>query len=67
MAGIATLTCIEVRGEMTADEILEDQLLENLQREDLKPVEQARAWSETGDPEDRAEVAEVEPAKPAIS
>jgi ParB family chromosome partitioning protein len=29
---------------MTADEILEDQLIENCVREDLKPVEQARAF-----------------------
>jgi ParB family chromosome partitioning protein len=44
MAGLATLTCVEARGEMSPDEILEDQLVENCIREDLKPVEQGRAF-----------------------
>jgi ParB family chromosome partitioning protein len=44
MAGLATLVCIEAKGEMTPGEILEDQLVENCIREDLKPIEQARAF-----------------------
>jgi ParB family chromosome partitioning protein len=43
-AGLATLTCVEASGALTEDEILEDQLVENCLREDLKPVEQARAF-----------------------
>jgi ParB family chromosome partitioning protein len=44
MAGLATLACVEAKGEMTPGEILEDQLVENCLREDLKPIEQARAF-----------------------
>ncbi len=44
MAGLATLACVEAKGEMTPGEILEDQLVENCIREDLKPIEQARAF-----------------------
>ncbi len=44
MAGLANLACIEAKGEMTPGEILEDQLVENCIREDLKPIEQARAF-----------------------
>jgi ParB family transcriptional regulator, chromosome partitioning protein len=44
MAGTATLMCVEAKGEMSPDEILEDQLVENCIREDLKPVEQGRAF-----------------------
>jgi ParB family chromosome partitioning protein len=44
LAGLSTLMCIEARAPLTADEILEDQLVENCLREDLKPVEQARAF-----------------------
>lgn len=44
LAGLATLACIEARGPQSAEEILEDQLVENCLREDLKPVEQARAF-----------------------
>lgn len=43
-AGLASLLCVEAKGVMTADEILEDQLIENCVREDLKPVEQAKAF-----------------------
>jgi ParB family transcriptional regulator, chromosome partitioning protein len=43
-AGLPTLACIEAKGPMTADEILEDQLVENCLREDLKPIEQAKAF-----------------------
>jgi ParB family transcriptional regulator, chromosome partitioning protein len=44
LAGIESLTCVVVAGEPTADERLEDQLVENALREDLKPVEQAKAY-----------------------
>jgi ParB family chromosome partitioning protein len=44
LAGLAALTCVEVKGELTADEILEDQLVENALRTDLKPGEQATAY-----------------------
>jgi ParB family transcriptional regulator, chromosome partitioning protein len=44
LAGLATLACIEAKVEMTPGEILEDQLVENCIREDLKPIEQARAF-----------------------
>jgi ParB family chromosome partitioning protein len=43
-AGLPSLLCVEAKGTMTADEILEDQLIENCVREDLKPIEQARAF-----------------------
>jgi ParB family chromosome partitioning protein len=43
-AGIPTLTCIEATGALTPDDILEDQLVENCLRADLKPVEQATAF-----------------------
>jgi ParB family chromosome partitioning protein len=43
-AGLSSLLCVEAKTAMTADEILEDQLIENCVREDLKPVEQAKAF-----------------------
>jgi ParB family chromosome partitioning protein len=43
-AGIPTLVCVEVKGTLTPEELLEDQLVENCVREDLKPIEQARAF-----------------------
>ena len=43
-AGLATLACVEAKGEPTPDEILEDQLVENAVRSDLKPIEQANAY-----------------------
>jgi ParB family chromosome partitioning protein len=43
-AGLATLVCVEVKGAPTPEEVLEDQLVENCVREDLKPIEQARAF-----------------------
>ena len=44
MAGLPTLACVEARGALTPDDILEDQLVENCVREDLKPLEQAAAY-----------------------
>lgn len=43
-AGKPTIEAIIVEGERTESQILEMQLIENCLREDLKPVEQARAF-----------------------
>ena len=43
-AGLPTLACVEARGNPSPDDILEDQLVENCVREDLKPLEQAQAF-----------------------
>ena len=43
-AGLPTIAAVEATGPLTDDEILEDQLIENCLREDLKPVEQAKAY-----------------------
>ena len=44
LAGLAALQAVEVEGEPTASETLEDQLVENALRQNLAPVEQARAF-----------------------
>ena len=44
LAGLPALVCIEAKGPLTSEDILEDQLVENCLREDLKPIEQARAF-----------------------
>jgi len=44
MAGLETVACIVADGSASAEDILEDQLVENALRMDLKPVEQARAY-----------------------
>ena len=44
LAGLATLDCVMVEESIAADELLVIQLVENALREDLKPVEQARAY-----------------------
>ena len=43
-AGLPTIQCIFVEGELTEADILEEQLVENCLREDLKPIEQAHAF-----------------------
>jgi ParB family chromosome partitioning protein len=43
-AGLATVMAVEATSPLTEDEILEEQLIENCLREDLKPIEQARAY-----------------------
>jgi ParB family chromosome partitioning protein len=43
-AGLPTLACLEARGNLTPEDTLEDQLVENCVREDLKPLEQAQAY-----------------------
>jgi ParB family transcriptional regulator, chromosome partitioning protein len=44
LAGVVALACVEVKGVLTPESILEDQLVENCLRSDLKPVEEARAF-----------------------
>ena len=44
MAGLATLECVIEEREIPADDLLGLQLVENCLRDDLKPVEQARAY-----------------------
>jgi ParB family transcriptional regulator, chromosome partitioning protein len=44
LAGLPTLMCVEAKGPLTPGDILEDQLVENALREDLRPIEQARAF-----------------------
>jgi ParB family chromosome partitioning protein len=44
MAGLAAVSAVVVEGEMPPAELLVVQLVENCLREDLKPVEQAKAY-----------------------
>lgn len=44
LAGLPTLVCVEATRPLTADDILEDQLVENCLRSDLKPIEQAQSF-----------------------
>jgi ParB family chromosome partitioning protein len=44
MAGIETLSCVVVEGPVEPAELLALQLVENCLREDLRPIEQARAF-----------------------
>jgi ParB family chromosome partitioning protein len=44
MAGLATMSAVVVEGEIPPGELLAIQLVENCLREDLRPVEQARAY-----------------------
>ena len=44
MAGLSTLTCVVAEGTLDAGELLALQLVENCVREDLQPIEQARAY-----------------------
>jgi ParB family chromosome partitioning protein len=44
MAGLATLSCVVVEGPLSPSELLAIQLIENCLREDLRPIEQARAF-----------------------
>ena len=45
-AGLAAIDCVFVDGELSRGELLSQQLIENLLREDLRPVEEARAFRE---------------------
>lgn len=44
LAGLDTVAAVVVSGNPSPEELLEDQLVENALREDLRPVEQARAY-----------------------
>ncbi len=44
LAGLDTLACVVVTGDASPTDFLEDQLVENCLREDLRPIEQARAY-----------------------
>jgi ParB family transcriptional regulator, chromosome partitioning protein len=44
IAGMEAIACVVAPGTPSAEEVLEDQLIENCVREDLRPVEQARAF-----------------------
>jgi ParB family transcriptional regulator, chromosome partitioning protein len=44
IAGMESLACVVVAGNPSPGELLEDQLVENCLREDLKPIEQAKAF-----------------------
>ena len=43
-AGLATIECFFHENDLSKSEVLEQQLIENLLREDLKPLEEARAF-----------------------
>lgn len=45
LAGLSTIECYFHDGDLSKSEVLEQQLIENLLREDLKPLEQAKAFS----------------------
>jgi ParB family chromosome partitioning protein len=44
LAGLESMACIVVEGNVSAEELLEDQLVENALRSDLRPVELARSY-----------------------
>jgi ParB family transcriptional regulator, chromosome partitioning protein len=44
MAGLATLSCVIVDGPLSPAELTAIQLIENMLREDLKPIEQAKGF-----------------------
>jgi len=43
-AGLKSVACIFAEDGLTTSEILQEQIIENLLREDLRPIEQARAY-----------------------
>ena len=45
LAGLPTIECHFHTGDLSPSELLEQQLIENLLREDLKPAEEARAYA----------------------
>lgn len=45
LAGLSTIECYFDTHELSPSEVLEQQLIENLLREDLKPVEEAKAYA----------------------
>jgi ParB family chromosome partitioning protein len=44
LAGLETLACVVTSGDVSPEDLIEDQLIENALREDLKPIEQAHAY-----------------------
>ena len=44
MAGLATMACVITEGEITPGDLLAIQIIENCLREDLQPIEQAKAF-----------------------
>ncbi len=48
-AGMQSVACIFAEDGLTQSEILQEQIIENLLREDLKPIEQARAYRQLMD------------------
>jgi ParB family chromosome partitioning protein len=44
LAGLTSVPCIFVENELTEAEVLEEQLVENLLREDLNPIEEAHSF-----------------------
>jgi ParB family chromosome partitioning protein len=49
VAGLASVACVIVEGALDPSELLAIQLVENALREDLKPIEQARAYRQLMD------------------
>lgn len=45
-AGLTAIDCVFVDGDLSRGELLSQQLIENLLREDLRPVEEAKAFRE---------------------
>ena len=48
-AGLKSVACIFAEDGLTTSEILQEQIIENLLREDLRPIEQARAYRQLMD------------------
>jgi len=48
-AGLKTVACVFADGGLGHSEILQEQIIENLLREDLRPIEQARAYRQLMD------------------
>ena len=48
-AGLPSISCVIVEGALTPSDLLAIQLVENALREDLKPIEQARAYRQLMD------------------
>lgn len=46
LAGLGRIDCYFHEGELSSAEVLEQQLIENLLREDLRPIEEARGFAE---------------------
>jgi ParB family chromosome partitioning protein len=49
LAGLATMQCVIMEGPVTPAELLSLQVIENMLREDLRPIEQARSFRQLMD------------------